>query len=66
MVAMNRNVTHTNVSCICRRRCSTINQWSTRLTESGFFEGISLQGRRKHVFTMIVIETFDTEAAEAL
>ena len=64
--AMGHDATRTHVSCISGWTCYAVNQWTRKAPESGFLQVISLQGRRKDAFTMIIIKTFNTEAAEAL
>ena len=63
---MGHDVTKTDVRCISGWTCYAVNQWATKSPESAYVEVISLQARRKEVFTIVIIKIVDTEAAEVL
>ena len=63
---MGHDVTSTDVNCISDWTCYAVIQWATQSLESEYVEVISLQARRKEVFTIVIIKIVDTEATEAL
>ena len=66
MVGVPRDVKQVVSTDITRLAVLRDQQWATKSPESEYLQFIPLQGRRKKVFTIVIISTVDTEAVKGL